>query len=425
MSIHYSEAQVAACKKFVHQYGYKWDKKTEPSDFGQTAQKAFYYTTVSTFHKFAENGCLWASHIKRMNDWQEFELGRQLVLDALIEFAENQSSHASQETIEYIQEAIFEAKRIARPGGTNQRFGYGRTYVDYWHPEVYNISFTRESDLLSQWKMYARESGVAIEFDFSRASTFWQKAVHNETDTMDFKQENCIPRRVNYQVKQLKQQLECDLGQINKDPELFAPRMIQLLEQIPFIKHSGFSQEGESRLIFRPHKRLESDDTITHSKVGYREAGHLLIPYLEIYCGQPADPKADLAHSIGWPVVSVTVGPGHDQDVVFESLIHRLEYGKTQFRPFTEEEKFLANKKFILEFIRQHIKQHPCLRDMDGKVHRLKDNSAKAQSALEEIKEKLHTDQEFQKEYTAYCAGHYLCDSGLLIKKSQIPYIFT
>lgn len=34
-------------------------------------------------------------------------------------------------------------------------------------PKIYSISFSRERDLLSQWSMYAKESGVSIRMDFS------------------------------------------------------------------------------------------------------------------------------------------------------------------------------------------------------------------------------------------------------------------
>ena len=210
---------------------------------------------------------------------------------------------------------------------------------------------------------------------------------------------------------------------MDTDPDQAVWHMICLLEQIPFLKHPGFSQEGESRLIFRPFKKKELDNSITHSKVLYREAGHILVPYLKIYCGNCVDPREDLAHFIGWPVVSLTVGPGHDQDVVFESLIHRLEYGVTKFLPFSDEELLQAKKKYLLAFWEQLTPICPDFQSFISKVNMI--TSLNTDEAFCDIEMALHTNQIVQQKYASYCANNYLCTSGILIKKSQIPYIFN
>lgn len=424
MAIKRDEVHIHAVRRFSKQYGYDWKKEIDPNHIqvkAKTDSRVFYYTTVGTFHKFAENGCLWASHIKRMNDWKEFELGRDQVLQLLEDVG---PSLMNKEARLRFADAIADAKDIMRPMGNCPPFGYGREYVDYWQPEVYNLSFTTREDLLSQWKMYARESGVAVEFDFSRASTFWQKAVNekdpSKKDTMDFKREHFLPRRIDYQAEQLRVQIQDAIQQIEEDPDLFVWKMIYILEQIPFFKHPGFSQEGESRLILRPYKRLESDDSITYSRVGYREAGHILVPYLEIYCGNPADPKASLADSIGWPVVSLTVGPGHDQDVVFESLVHRLEFGKNKFRAFSEDELFRAQKKFYRNFSDQYPEADSLRPILTGLRKRKGEDDP-----FQTVKKAISNDPELRRGYDDYCTKQHLCSSGILIKKSQIPYIFS
>ncbi len=429
MTIKRDEEYIRIVRRFSKQYGYDWKKEMDPSHIQaeqKTDSRVFYYTTVGTFHKFAENGCLWASHIKRMNDWKEFELGRDQVLRALKHAEKTGLSSADEETRQRFRDAIAEAEEIMRPDGDVPPFGYGREHTDYWRPEVYNLSFTTEEDLLSQWKMYARESGVAVEFDFSRASTFWQKSVHikkdsSEQDAMDFICEDRFPRRIGYQTAPLKSQIQAIIENIEQDPDLFVWQMICMLEHIPFLKHSGFSQEGESRLIFRPYKRLEPDGTIICSKIGYRETSHILVPYLEIYCGNPTDPKANLADSIGWPVLSLTVGPGHDQDVVFESLVHRLEYGKTKFQVFSEEELFRAQKTFYQNFSRQYSKAYA---DLSTKLRSLRRQKGKS-DPFQSIKESICANPELRREYDDYCSKHYLCTNGILIKKSQIPYTFS
>ena len=202
--------------------------------------------------------------------------------------------------------------------------------------------------------------------------------------------------------------------------------MIHLLEQIPFLKHSGFRQEGESRLIFRPYKKKE-DSKIIHSKVFYRESGHILVPYLKIYCGVVQDSKP-LSACIGWPVVSLTVGPGHDQNVVFESLIHRVEYGVTKFYPFTEEEKTEAKKNYLLGFLRR-FSEHPVLHDLLKNVEQFKTTDFQSQQGIEQFfritTNKIRNEPTIQQEYESYCSDNYLCSNGIIIRKSHIPYIFS
>lgn len=432
----YNEDRVCLAGQFVRQYGYKWEKEKDPNYLNcvreivaETDNNVFYYTTVSTFRKFAENGCLWASHIRRLNDWQEFELGRTIILGALTDFYNNSGKSVHNETRNYLKEVITEAKRTMLPYRTLPRFGYGREYTDYWNSEVYNLSFTTNEDLLSQWKMYARESGVAIEFDFSRASDFWQKALHGNQERMDFLQKNRIPRRINYDNDQLKKQLKDSIEQIDQDIDQAVWRIICLLEQIPFFKHPGFSQEGESRLIFRPYKKIDGCK-LTSSKVGYREWGHVLVPYLEIYCGKSKGDVGDLSECIGWPVVSVTVGPGNDQDVVFESLIHRLEYGNTKFLAFSNEEKHQAREKYFHGFSTRCIEK---LHTSEEVIREWWDTYPNYLSFRRWDQELLsdecrgsgdNQNKQLQREYESYCASHYLCSSGIIIKKSKIPYIF-
>ncbi len=45
----------------------------------------FYYTSVDTFHKIFSTGIIYASHIKRMNDWQEFEFGGNALINNILE----------------------------------------------------------------------------------------------------------------------------------------------------------------------------------------------------------------------------------------------------------------------------------------------------------------------------------------------------
>ena len=421
-------------QRFLETYGYKWaDSKTshytkmakclnEPCD-----RILFYYTTVNTFQKFAEGGCIWASHIKYMNDWQEFELGKALVLDVLDQYSGSKRSPRGEMAAKFIKSAALVGREAERSGNLLKPFGYWLDYVDYWFPEVYSISFTAAEDLLSQWKMYARECGVAIGFDFRRKVSFWQGTIEEPSgkQTYGFAQNSCFPQKVAYNKQMLSKELRKTVTGIQRNYDSRTYHMISLLERIPFIKHDGFSQEDEYRMVFRPYKSWKDDHTILRSDVGYREADHTLIPYLRIFCGNEVDAK-DPKYQIGWPVTSLTVGPGHNQDVVFRSLIHFVESGKCKLLRLSKEEKANALSLFLKSFSnwlaiysvkeesKKLIKQVDALTPF-GKMPLDRDR----------VMNQLRKNEKLYSLYCAYCEDNYLSRGGIHIKKSKIPYIFS
>lgn len=426
---------VSLSKSFRNTYGYKWDKEQDV-DYRKLMQTfnennttpLYYYTSVDTFKKFAEDGCIWASHIKRMNDWQEFNLGKELVLKVLDRFCDDkQRDHITSETLDFIKEAATFGHEIETPECTIRPFQSGFDYYDYWYPEIFSISLTSSEDLLSQWKMYARESGISIGFDFQYSSSFWQglnKGKAELGNEFGFAQSDVFPRQVAYAQDDLEKLLMKIVENISNNHEFRVYLMMSLLQQITFIKHPGFSQENEFRLAFRPYKTIVDKDNIRRSFVGYRESNHVLIPYLKIYCGNILKREGGEYYQPAWPVVSLTVGPGYNQNVVFESLIHFVESGNCQFYKFDSKQIDDGWCRYLESFsnwIRAHdLKDEGTLAE---EIHRfsISKRDAKDKFALQ----KLLVTNPFNSFYRDYCKDNYFSNNGLHIKKSKIPYIFS
>ena len=445
----------------MKEYGYLYADDAEAAGTtggGSSEEKPplYYYTTVETFQKIAETGSIYASHIKRMNYWREFDLGADMVLDKMAQKIDKRKQDAKEQSVlpvglltkeelaalqktqqeqikalpnyyrlPFLKDALHGCGRCYRyiENGTVKiyRFGDNGEYgMDYAFPELYSISFTDQADLLSQWKMYAKESGVAIEFDFSEKGkklSFLQGALNEKEDCKAFPVPCTYPKNVNYHPGETEDQVEDALD------------LKKLFSDVPYYKHGGFRQEREARLVFRPFKKLENNFCV-RSKLGYRPSNHLLIPYLVIYCAE-----TNAHENLGWPIVSLTVGPGHNQDMVFDSLVHFVEYGDIKVYRFSEDELLNARINYYYEFFTScGQKKNP-----DTK----KGAKAWKEKAFSAIKDKKICSAQEQEQYlfnltipktsivrhtqafTEFCARTYLASNGIIVRKSKIPYIFN
>lgn len=76
------------------------------------------------------------------------------------------------------------------------------------------------------------------------------------------------------------------------------------------VKRYDFYQEEECRLVFEPNRSAHAP------LIQYRQDKKVLKPYLDIDC------------SDGWPIQEVMIGPGFNQQVVFDSVAHFLDHSK-------------------------------------------------------------------------------------------------
>lgn len=100
----------------------------------------YYYTTVETMRFILQNGNIYATNLKYMNDSEEYSNGLSEMRKILNEqFPKTQNTIDDRALAELIE----------------------------GHTEIYSISFSTQRDLLSQWSMYAGESGVSLKMNFN------------------------------------------------------------------------------------------------------------------------------------------------------------------------------------------------------------------------------------------------------------------
>ncbi len=195
---------------------------------------------------------------------------------------------------------------------------------------VYAVCFCGEEDLLSQWKYYGQNCGIAIEFDFNDNVQFrWWNLEQNERDSDGF---FLTPYPVLYENKENNYNYLCKLiakSDVNEE--------IIKTVFIPYCKNITFEEEKESRIIFFPIQELGKYKT----NIKYRVTESKIIPQFEckVYYGTKGN---NLQSPI--PIKNIMIGPGYNQLVVFNSVISMLEksnYGSE----YIDEDKILKLKE--------------------------------------------------------------------------------
>lgn len=265
------------------------------------ANTAIHFCTMQTLDAILESGFLRAVDSRFMNDLGEYEFGSQVL-----------------------------KRKIKKAGETS-------------NVVPLTVSFSTESDLTPQWFLYAKESGIGIEFDFD-----FQRYWTNDPEDGTIYVEGCEPsiaqvaedgRFINTQIPYpiniiyLKNTAE-ENEELDKLVEaldhICKKRCAEdipadLKEVLPlaatFIKSSDFSYEKEARIstfVFQ-----SANGTGPRSKVRFHANGTYLRPFVDIcFIRNDTEPQ-----NIGWPISAIWVGPGRNQQKTVESVIKRLEFG--------------------------------------------------------------------------------------------------
>lgn len=369
----------------------------------------YYYTTTQTMQSILSNGDIFATNIRYLNDSEEYlngvqEIYRLLQDHNLLKKWKKQRDESELNNCD--PEVIF-----------NEEFlGKKKEFLEKKF-ELYSISFCEKNDLLSQWAIYARESGVSIKLNFEgEVYSFCDKKTECEEICSTW--EN-IPKEVLYFTKESMKKDDYDKTGIRILDRLFieknAKDYMELInitwrEVSAFVKRYDFKQEAEYRLLFDPEK------TAFYPKIEYRVDNKVLKPYIDVFCEN------------GWPIWEIMIGPGFNQDIVFESVkhflnnatvkigvtdtagyIHRVEgyfngLPEVQLDEYIELKEKLEDKK-MLELDLQTAKIN--FWDL---VHRLVNGIAEA--------------GEIDETASQYVRKYYFTKSGVIVTRSSIPYIF-
>ncbi len=305
-----------------HQYSYIINAFDSNSKIIINNTSAFHYTSFDNCIKMLkptdENDYyleLFASHYNYMNDTKEFLQGLHYIikqLDQMPRFSDTK-----------INKTIASFKKI---------FSDYKNIPFYAIPPHYVISFNTECNNLAQWKYYGKNCGIAIEYDLNNC------LFSNYKTTPDYVEHSSyyVNYNQNEQQDEIKKILD-ELVYLDNDSEEQNKQihckdiLLKTFAAASFMKDENYKDEKEVRLLFAPNYQDESSETSEENKkklmklVEYRPRDkEYIIPYLKIRLKSTNDNQ--------YPIKSLTVGPGQNQDLIFKSLIMFVQsnFQKTQ-----------------------------------------------------------------------------------------------
>lgn len=331
------------------------------NDILSEEEKMYHYTSVSVLQQIIQNKCLFATHINFMNDWQEYTVGYDKLTKAIKKAVEENG--ASMEGLEeedkkYLFSILYDCcLDVTRYNKMNRVYG-NMEYRECMMPEVYSISFCQKGDLLNQWAMYAKESGVAIEFNF-RDFVLCDASLKNEADydKEDWQQIKYFrynrPHKVSYDEKGMQITINQQINEVIRElsnPDFrkkyptvkptsyLIQEIAKLYALAPFFKVDNFKGEEETRLTFmRLNKVISMSSGEYHefrTHLFHREVNHILKPYIKVGW-EPRDEK----DKNQFPIKRIIVGPGNNQEAVFRGIIHFIEYQGRDIIPCNSSSK--------------------------------------------------------------------------------------
>lgn len=248
-----------------------------------------HYTSIPGLLGIIDKGNLWATNIRFLNDEQEFKHALDLIKNVIpnSRITREQPEHPIHK--QFIQGIQSELKSLD----------------DYKSDSVFTLSFSEETDLLSQWRGYcAINSGYCIEFD---AEKILQSAKNNFKEARLLK---CIYK--NEEKDSLIKKLLNTYWEKYDSPNnneirkhIFEELKKELLFLASHFKHPSFSEEKEHRVVIVvEYESIE--------KVLFREGRSSLVPYISI-------PETRDA------IKNVTIGPTSNKNLSQKALEMLLE----------------------------------------------------------------------------------------------------
>lgn len=239
----------------------------------------YHYTSLDTLWAILESETLRATQARFSNDSEEIKKGVNIMREACKKAGKDSTLN------KYV-------KRFKEDGGTD---------ID-----CYIVCFCGQDDILSQWRGYCRSDGVSIGFAFDEEKTqyYFKDMPEQEQIARDVElypvwyvgegKDKCGSKQIISRkklVRKIKKKLNkiCKLS-TDQDVKAFID------STIPLIKHAGFCEENESRLLIC-NTQLRSGGKVayplnTYVKYADGNADGIKRPYITLSFGRNT-PSAD------------------------------------------------------------------------------------------------------------------------------------
>lgn len=351
----------------------------------------YYYTTAETMRFILTKGDIFATHISYLNDSEEYINGLR-ELKNLLQSGSKMGNRFKEVSDRYLNEETYNdaVKNV---------------------PELYSISFSKEPDLLSQWYMYSKESGIRLKMAMPDREEIsfkvekipeQQKKTEKRDITGNLKSVHYFTR-IGMEAKEYNKERKNIFGTIENYIQKqgiendIEGNIIRIWKDIaPYIKNYEFRQEKEVRLIFRADANVDL--------IYYRNSKGVLIPYLDIYSEE------------GWPVTEIMVGPGRNQERVYSSICHFVEHADLKI-PKIEEER---NAEAFLKGMQRYQISQKNIKRYREKIK----NSMQNQNIISHRDAIYDCLKDAGKQEYEYLSRNFYSKCGIIVRKSNAPYEF-
>lgn len=247
----------------------------------------WHYTTFNAFESITRTNSLWASRMQFLNDEEEMRHGWDVIFGAIQNRLMNLRIALHADDAEYVRSLLARATNITKCVAC----------------------FSESRDQLSQWRGYSANSlPIAVGFDRQKISQAAEAMEHG------WKLEHCIyiPADKEAAVASIVNAVVSGWPIEISDREERRKAILGLMDAVwdeclhvaPRLKHAGFSEEAEVRLISMPYS------TSNEGVWKFRGSGRV-VPYVEF----PLP-------GIGNYVREILVGPGSQKDVLAQAVRH-------------------------------------------------------------------------------------------------------
>jgi len=324
-----------------------------------------------------------------------------------------------------------------------------------------SVSFCETGDSLEHWAIYAKELGISLGMDFDIDKTINSPSLsieskakkidgHEPTEIFDplgiiqplkviyAENINAQDEAGNIKVQRLLDAYSMILSE--KDGEIQAPpnfnsAFCKLFSTL--VKKEVFCYEKEYRFIVVPVIDID-----WNQKINFWATDSAIKPYVNL-CFTYEDKKTGIFRNIGWPIASITIGPGREQRRTFESVVARLELGEVKafeitFAKFKDRlEKYL--RKILSDVFHDEEKERELTESILGSIfsadikmqddihansyEKAKELILRMYQEFDTLKGKLT--EEKQASFEKILEANYFSWHGIHVFQSTVPYVFA